>query len=1287
MSDKPNTGTSIPPKPGTGTMVPPAGGTGTSIPPKPGTGTAIPHGTGTAVPSGTGTAVPPKGGTGTAVPGAGASAASVSSTSMIPEYPEYIMKGIRYTVCAAETAKTLSKKSGEAKIFVVENGGRKFVIKLYIPGHSPNHQILDKIQKAHGGFLITLHDHGQWNDPQHPGLVLDYEIMDYAPYGSLADLRLRGDEKLFRDTAWRMAFCIKQCHDLGIVHRDIKPENFLFTDAARTKFVITDFGIAREIHGDKPVKVDTAKSSYFVSPEGSMSSKDRTTYISRATDWYSMGMTLLAMWIGLDNFYALFPYDQLEELDRLKLNNRVIREIGVKVLKISDYSRSLLERLLEAGDASRAGFDEIKRWYEGETLKTGSAAEAQASKSAFNVTFDETKGKVARSREELAAMMMADKEFAKSFIYRGMAKNALQGAFPRLAAEIDDIPQRLYPRPEEQEAGVYAACLLLDPQMPFFGVKGKMCVTPKEIAAELMSNQSFYAAELAKNASPLWVFFTVKGGDVKDFPAKYRPAIARSGAHGIFALAHALDDTLTVDGIKSLPDMAKKLWAGRARYAKELANPDHSIYVLMASAGPKAAQLAKSYPAKIKSGGERELYALCIALDGSTPFHAKDGKDITGEKALGIELWDHFSDYRKELTEPDHMVWQYLRSWGGSWAKIADTYPSLLSRQDERWLFDLCYRLDPTLPFTVQALGSDSAWKSQNSFDDIIKFAAKNGLSDLSVKTMTRQHFITWLQMSSRKEDRDRGILLEQMVKKDGDNAQKRGWFYLYSLVPELGFYLDSKYRSAQELGALIDSEMSDAATTPQIARINLWAGEFRNTRLAQYMEARKMQKYISGIESIMNLSANEKAHPSAPYSLDIATYKVVAYLGGTPTYYTPDTHKPITSLAEVKALSAADRNKYVNKGLADFLTVFFHERGQFSFDELDKYYSFLENYCPAYKGISDSSDCRDEIMEAISDRNKAWRGLTVTRVVAVCLALIPMALLIYFLIDTAISSDSVLREVFKNIGHIIGIGCAIVAGIWCLADTGNLISGAIVGFIGYWIIYGLFALLSGLAPYILIALLLIPAILLTVKMNKTAKDTAIPTRSDYDDLVNQARMCIVTEGLGTFRRTFGSQAVRPSATFRKSEAIALSQRKSVRMAALGMIILAVISFGIVFLLRKEVKTVESDEYVMTLESVPEMFVGQWDGTFHGRKSTLTFTDTGNARVVIQYSTPMTQELTVTGYEPAAGTLNMTVTDGSGATYSGIVRQEAGRNVYAGTYTNPSKGTSHDFEYVLPTSD
>ena len=96
-------------------------GTGTAIPGA-GTGTAIPNNnTGTAVPdSGTGTAVPLDG---TGIPGIPGNAATrrghLGSTADIPDLPEYLINGIRYKLI-----NPINKKSGEARVFVVENDGK-----------------------------------------------------------------------------------------------------------------------------------------------------------------------------------------------------------------------------------------------------------------------------------------------------------------------------------------------------------------------------------------------------------------------------------------------------------------------------------------------------------------------------------------------------------------------------------------------------------------------------------------------------------------------------------------------------------------------------------------------------------------------------------------------------------------------------------------------------------------------------------------------------------------------------------------------------------------------------------------------------------------------------------------------------------------------------------------------------------------------------------------------------------------------------------------------------------
>ncbi|MCM1037386.1 MAG: protein kinase [Bacteroides sp.] len=1253
--DKPGTGTAIPPAAGTGTMVPPAAGTGTAIPPSAGTGTAIP----------------------------GATTVTAGATSgMIPEYDEYVIRGIRYRVCPQQTAKTLGKRSGEAKIFVVDNGGRLFVLKLYRPGHSPNHAILDQVQQAKGGFIIDLYDHGRWDDPRHPGITLDYEVMAYAPHGSLAEIRLKGDEKRFRDVARRMAFCIKQCHDRHILHRDIKPENFLFTDAARTTFVITDFGIARSISGDGPVKVDTAKSSYFVSPEGSMSSKDRTTYVDRPTDYYSMGMTLLALWLGVDRFYKLFPYDRLEELDRLKLNNKVIHEIRDELGDMSAHSRSLLERLLEAGDQSRAGFDDIRRWCEGETLKTGAAAEAARSGD-FEVIFDETKGKVARSREELAAMMLADRAFAKSFLYRGMARAALQAKYPRLAAEIDDIAQRLYPRPDEQETGVFAACLILDPSLPFTGVDGKPCRTPSEIAHEIANHVVHYSTALARKASPLWAYLRVHGDAVKDFPEKYQPVIARAGIDGLFALCLGLDPTTQLTDrrgpITTLKRLSEHIWTDRATTTKRLTNPDDKIYTYMATFGPNAARLAATYPARIRKEGEQGVYALCLELDKDLAYTGKSGKSITNVKQMADELWDHFSTYRGELADPSHRLWQYMRTWGDSWRRIADTYPALLGKRYDDYGFKLIYLLDPSKPFVVQNPESRK-WVNVKTFDDMVAYIADNGTTDPTLESLSDECFVAWLMGSPREADRKRGALVEQMVKQLGAASRKQGFYILYSITPELGYFLRKGERmTPAQIAEYMDSKGPDAP----ICRLLKSPGTFAGSRLHQFMRARKMQSYIDGINKIIDVPANIAAHKSAPYNERIALYKVIDFMGHRPTYHVTSTRSTVRSLDDVKRLDPKTRDWAINRGMADYLTIFFHEAkgAKFTFDKYKQYYYYIANMCPGYDGLQRSADARARVDSARGRRDKAWQSLRRTAMITTLLCMIPMILTVLWMIYTSFTGDrAALEEAFTTIGGYLAIGGAIIGVIGGL--EGGIFGAVIGGLAGYWIPAMIFALLSSVAPWVLSALVVAGAVYCIRKMRVDNDDPHIPTGNAYATLCEQADLLAICETFGTTSAAFGSLSrVDPCVTFDKSRDAALSQRKRVRRGAIGMVILTAVTAAIGISLYKTVDNIESAPAEATVTVVPADMPGRWTGTFHGRDAEMNLELDGIAvtgTVTIQYSTPMTQQ--VHG-SLDYGMLTLEVEGSAGAKYVGTAAEGDDAYTYTGMYSNPSKGTRHQFSF------
>lgn len=1278
----------------------------TSVPGAP--PTSVPGAPPTAVPGAAPTAVP--GAAPTAVPG-GARPSAPGAISDIPVLDEYVINGIRYKVDKEESRRTLKTRSGEARILVVENGGRKFVLKLYIPNHGPNHNILEKVKNARGGFLVSLRDHGKWGDAR--GMQFDYEIMDYAPNGSLADMTLRGSETRFKEVAMRMAFAIRQCHELGFIHRDIKPENFLFTGPERKEFVVIDFGIAREISGDNPVKVDAAKSSYFVSPEGAISSNDRNTYVGRATDYYSMGMTLLALWMGVDNFYKMFPANDLAELDRLKRNNNVIGKLRSK-LNISDHLASLLERLLEFSDGSRAGFDDVQRWFKGETLKTGSAAEAEHATGDFHVVFNDVKKQVARSPKELAALMLGDVEFAKKFLYKGLAKSALQGIRPTLAIEIDDIVNVKYPRPEEQGGGVYAAALLLDPSSPFFGVKGNKCVTAKEIAAEVWTNRQAYIKDLASRGSALWVYMTIRGDSaMRALPDKYRPIIVSDGQHGIYALVKKLDPSLPFYSIggKELRDqkaIAAELWGERRTYASQLAMDNHMLWTYMLSLGPNAAEIERKYRPMFKFGADEldkninRLYKLCLALDPSFPLYSPKGKALRTDSDLAACFLDSWIGASKELSDPDHQVWSFLAAKGGKWAEIARTYPGLLAKSNNQYLWDVYYRLgSDAKPFSVQRK-DDNKWYYVYSMDEFAKEIHDHGVTPLTMECLSRVHFPTWLLNNRCKEDAKLAPVLEKLVKEAGSNAKNRGWYMFYALMPNVSLNCSTDkgkehyIYSAADIGRALNLEMSTESRTymmnssaPNIfTMLTDGVDNFRKSQLHQYLEARKMTAQADGIARIVDLPANRKAHPAAPYTKFTAAWKVIQYLGYTPYFTFPKANVKATTLAQVKSVSQEERNQLIkDSALPQFLALFFHEgiKNTYSVAELRGYFNFLQQYAPAYPGMSKAMASIARVDNAIEARDKAWAGVKRKRTLITLLCLLPMlVLLIWMMAVTLTEGSATVIKAFEAIGTFVAVLLAIVGG---LAGLSGGIIGAIIGALaGYWIPTWIFGLLSGFAPFLLVLLLGAAAVWCAVKFFNQTSDKYIPNKAKYDDLVEQADIYKMCEAFGTTSATFGSSNPDPSSIFQKSTQLAKDQSKSSGMAAWCMIGLTVITLVITVLLTDSVNAVDKQELVETAAEPahPNQLPGTFKGEFHERPATLFISKdsdgdlTGKLR--IEYSTPMTINLVVDGYDGDTGKLTMHSTESSSITLAADVYYGDNDKVFmTGEYVNNLKGTRHNF--------
>lgn len=389
----------------------------------------------------------------------------------------------------------LSDSSGEAIILTVSCAGKKFALKLYYydPDHRPNHAVLEKIKHLGGsGLLVNIVSHGEWSNPLMPGHKNDYELMDFCEGGSLDGTVLGGDEKALAEVAVRMASAIDFLAKHGILHRDIKPSNFFYADKAKTQIVLADFGISMECPQGGTVKIDEMRSPVYAAPEFYTNVPGEPAEVGVESDFFSLGVALLCLWMGKDKLTA-----NESQLLRSKLN-----ETLPMPKDMSPHMASLIKALTRLKMSDRATFDDIKRWVKGENLDASVPAVAD---SGFRVVFNSAKNQIANSPAELAQFLVDDATLGKKYIYSGRVTRWLEETGRNeIAVNVEEITEELYP--SDQEAGLWAVAYMLDPSMDYIAPDGKHFTDPAEIAVYIFDHSNELGDEVLQSDSRLMIY-------------------------------------------------------------------------------------------------------------------------------------------------------------------------------------------------------------------------------------------------------------------------------------------------------------------------------------------------------------------------------------------------------------------------------------------------------------------------------------------------------------------------------------------------------------------------------------------------------------------------------------------------------------------------------------------------------------------------------------------------------------------------------------------------------------
>lgn len=445
------------------------------------------------------------------------------------EQTGFLLNNINYSVVSS-----LSEGTGEADVYLVEDGKNQFALKLYKTGIEPDKDIIEIVRQNSGNpsltFLVDTLHHGFWTNPK-TGQKHYYELMVYCTGGSLDRIGISHNsegERFLSEIAIKCAACLDFLHSKQVIHRDVKPANFFFRKQGNKveDLSLADFGIAIRCdeNGEAKVKIQMrtkiyAAPEYYVTIDG--------IAITKSMDFYSLGMMLLVLWEGGEERYRA-PGERV--LWTLKQDNKLPypQDMPPRLLQ-------LVKALTIADPEKRAGFKEVIKWAKGEDIYNEENI-------LFNIVYNASKKQIAKSREELVKFMLEDQKLATTYLYRGQISAWLKEInFTELSNPIDEITDNQFPK--NKEAGFWAACYFLDPGLKYVDINNRAIEENEEIAATLKENFDYYSRALADKNDKLFIYLNATGrGEVNKLIPLFKKD--KDNRDAMLRLIYALDPSL-----------------------------------------------------------------------------------------------------------------------------------------------------------------------------------------------------------------------------------------------------------------------------------------------------------------------------------------------------------------------------------------------------------------------------------------------------------------------------------------------------------------------------------------------------------------------------------------------------------------------------------------------------------------------------------------------------------------------------------------------------------------------
>lgn len=328
--------------------------------------------------------------------------------------------------------KIIAENTGEATLIQAEKDDKTFVLKIYHSNKRPKKELIEKIKNIKNDYVLTAITSGEYNSRF-------YEVLPYYKNRDLSSNIPFTAAELVKKVIPFVNSGLEELHKNGIIHRDIKPSNLFFSDD-KNYVIIGDFGISSVLKGDMSVGVTSSSRTLgYSAPETSLG------YISKESDYYSFGITLLHLIIGHD------PFEGMNEMQILF--QTINKSINIPETIDAQFTK-LLKGLTCKDRQNRWGYEEVTNWLLGENVELVDENE----NSEYFYEFD---GKKYYDLKSLALGFAKNWEEAKKHLYRGIFQEKIEVFDETIAHQCEGL-KKLF----DKDEAIFRLIYILNPETP-----------------------------------------------------------------------------------------------------------------------------------------------------------------------------------------------------------------------------------------------------------------------------------------------------------------------------------------------------------------------------------------------------------------------------------------------------------------------------------------------------------------------------------------------------------------------------------------------------------------------------------------------------------------------------------------------------------------------------------------------------------------------------------------------------------------------------------------------------